>query len=207
VLFEARFWPLIADGTVTVTFRRWKRPQAVAGHRYRTGGGIVQVSRVSTVATDAITARDARRAGFISVDALVGQLRGDPSLPVTRIEFHVVDEPDPRAVLAAAAALTADDVAEISRRLARLDAASSHGPWTRATLDAIAARPATRAPDLAASFGRDTAPFKVDVRKLKNLGLTLSLTVGYRLSPRGEAYLRAAARHDDAAGTTPSATS
>ena len=55
-------------------------------------------------------------------------------------------------------------------------------------LDVIAARPATRAPDLAASFGRDTAPFKIDVRKLKNLGLTLSLPVGYRLSPRGEAY-------------------
>ena len=58
-------------------------------------------------------------------------------------------------------------------------------------LAAIEQRPATRAPDLAESFGRDTAEFKVDVRKLKNLGLTLSLPVGYRLSPRGEAYLRA----------------
>jgi hypothetical protein len=58
-------------------------------------------------------------------------------------------------------------------------------------LDAIAAHPATRAPDLAASFGRETAPFKIDVRKLKNLGLTISLTVGYRLSPRGEAYRNA----------------
>jgi hypothetical protein len=58
-------------------------------------------------------------------------------------------------------------------------------------LRAIAARPATRAADLAASFGRETQPFKLDVRKLKNLGLTLSLEVGYRLSPRGEAYLAA----------------
>jgi hypothetical protein len=31
----------------------------------------------------------------------------------------------------------------------------------------------------------------VDVRKLKNLGLTLSLRVGYELSPRGIAYLTA----------------
>ena len=59
-----------------------------------------------------------------------------------------------------------------------------------AVLRTIAARPATRAADLAASFGRETQPFKLDVRKLKNLGLTLSLEVGYRLSPRGEAYLR-----------------
>ena len=34
---------------------------------------------------------------------------------------------------------------------------------------------------------------KLDVRKLKNLGLTISLRVGYELSPRGAAYLRAAA--------------
>ena len=38
-------------------------------------------------------------------------------------------------------------------------------------------------------LGRETAPFKLDVRKLKNLGLTLSFRIGYRLSPRGEAYL------------------
>ncbi|WP_179221744.1 hypothetical protein [Inquilinus limosus] len=49
--------------------------------------------------------------------------------------------------------------------------------------------PATRAPDLAARFGRDTASFKADVRKLKALGLTESLEVGYRLSPRGRALL------------------
>ena len=41
----------------------------------------------------------------------------------------------------------------------------------------------------AAGFGRETLPFKTDVRKLKNLGLTDSLEVGYRLSPRGRAYL------------------
>ena len=53
----------------------------------------------------------------------------------------------------------------------------------------IESHPGRRAPDLAAHFGREVQPFKTDVRKLKNLGLTLSLTVGYRLSPRGEAYL------------------
>jgi hypothetical protein len=82
-------------------------------------------------------------------------------------------------------------VDEIRARLERLDRASSHGPWTTAVLRAIAARPATRAADLAAGFGRDTQPFKLDVRKLKNLGLTISLEVGYRLSPRGEAFLTA----------------
>jgi hypothetical protein len=194
VLFQARFWPLIADGSVTVTFRRWRRQQVIAGHRYRTGHRIVgrmmiEVDDVREVDPARISKADARRAGFPDPETLVGQLRGEPDLPVFRIAFHLVDEPDPRSVLAASAQLTADDRAEIDRRLDRLDRASSHGPWTRATLEVIAARPATRAADLAAGFGRDTLPFKTDVRKLKNLGLTESLEVGYRLSPRGRAYL------------------
>ena len=139
---------------------------------------------------DEVTDEDARRSGFESAATLVRDLRGDDSMPIYRVHFHLVDEPDPRAVLAAADALTDDDLAAIDVRLDRLDAASSHGPWTRAVLAAIAEHPGRRAPDLAEMFGRETAPFKVDVRKLKNLGLTLSLTVGYRLSPRGEAYLR-----------------
>jgi hypothetical protein len=46
-----------------------------------------------------------------------------------------------------------------------------------------------RAADLAASVGREKHPFKLDVRKLKELGLTESLEVGYRLSPRGRAVM------------------
>jgi hypothetical protein len=132
---------------------------------------------------------DARRAGFPDAETLVSELRGDAALPVYRIAFHVVDEPDPRSVLAASADLSPAARAEIDRRLDRLDRASAHGPWTRAVLEVIAAQPATRAADLAAGFGRETQPFKTDVRKLKNLGLTESLEVGYQLSPRGRAYL------------------
>jgi hypothetical protein len=190
VLFEARFAPGIADGSVNLTFRRWKRNQATPGRTYRTAAGRIEIEAVEVVPADAITDAEARRAGYPDAAALRGDLRGTPDLPVYRVAFHAAAGPDPRDELAADASLTADDVAEIDKRLARLDAASSHGPWTEAVLRVIATRPATRAPDLAESFGRETAPFKIDVRKLKNLGLTISLPVGYRLSPRGEAYLR-----------------
>lgn len=121
--------------------------------------------------------------------ALVADLRGTPDLPLYRVRFRPVGGPDPRSALADAADLTREEVTAIDRRLARLDDASRHGPWTADTLAIIAARPAVRAGDLAAALGRDRPPFKADVRKLKELGLTLSLPVGYRLSPRGAAYL------------------
>jgi hypothetical protein len=62
-------------------------------------------------------------------------------------------------------------------------------PWTIATLRLIGDRPGVRAGDLAAAAGRERHPFKTDVRKLKELGLTESLEVGYRLSSRGRALL------------------
>ena len=47
----------------------------------------------------------------------------------------------------------------------------------------IGDRPGVRAGDLADELGRERLAFKADVRKLKALGLTESLEVGYRLSP------------------------
>jgi DNA-binding IclR family transcriptional regulator len=72
-----------------------------------------------------------------------------------------------------------------------MDERSSHGPWTRQILELIAASPATRAADLAKRIGWDVPTFKGHVRRLKELGLTESLEVGYRLSPRGDEFLRA----------------
>ena len=174
---------------MTVLLRRWTRRQAIPGRRYRTAAGIIEVDEVELVAVGDITVQDARAAGAPDVATAVAELRGPDDLPVTRVRFHAVHEPDPRSVLAADGALSDEDVAAIGRRLARMDRASSHGPWTHATLRAIADRPEVRAGDLAEAAGRERLDFKRDVRKLKGLGLTLSFPIGYRLSPRGEAYL------------------
>ncbi len=226
VRFTKPYWEGIADGSVTVAFRRWRSPTVVAGRPYRTGGTRIEVLSVEVVDPAAITAADAVRAGHASpdevrasLDAMAGRSArprsdagrsarpqsdagrsarprsdagaGNDGWPVYRVEFRRLDEPDPRDELAHSAALGPDDVAAIDTRLDRLDRASAIGPWTRPTLRLIAANEGVRAPDLAASVGRETAPFKLDVRKLKNLGLTISLRVGYLVSPRGRAYLAA----------------
>lgn len=179
----------IADGSVTVLLRRWARRQAIPGHRYRTTAGILEVDAVDEIDAADITEEDARAAGAPDVPTAVGELRGPGGAPVTRVRFHLVHEPDPRAVLAADGALSDEDVAAIDRRLLRMDRASAHGPWTLAALLAIGARPEVRAGDLAEAAGRERLEFKRDIRKLKAMGLTLSFPVGYRLSARGEAYL------------------
>jgi hypothetical protein len=189
--FEKRLRDGIADGTITAAVRRWRRPQVVAGRRYRTGRDIVEMTSVTVVTPRRLRAADARDAGFPTIAALLADVGGGEG-DVYLLRFRRVDEPDPRAALAAAADLDEAARAAIDARLARLDAASTHGPWTVETLRIIAERPAVRAPDLAAALGRETLPFKVDVRKLKALGLTESLLVGYRLSPRGRAYVEGA---------------
>src|SRR5262249_59675311 len=79
--------------------------------------------------------------------------------------------------------LTDGQVVALAGRLDRL------GAWTVPTLRLIGRRPRVAASVLAASLGRERDPFKVDVRKLKRLGLTQSFEVGYELSPRGRALL------------------
>lgn len=190
MLFENRFWPGIADGSITLAFRRWRRLQVAAGRPYRTPAGIIDVVAVTPVDPASISHSDARAAGYPDVTALRADLRGPEELPTYRIEFRPAAGPDPRAELAADDDLSNSDVAEIDRRLDRLDRAGKQAPWTRSTLRLIAEQPVVRAGDLAAEAGRERLAFKVDVRKLKNLGLTESLAVGYRLSPRGRAYLR-----------------
>jgi hypothetical protein len=189
MLFEKRLREGIHAGTTTVAFRRWKRPQVAVGGSYRTGLDTIRMVAVDVVQPAAVTGDDARRAGFESPQALLAGLRGDPQAPLFRLEFERTRfEPSARELLAAEDRLSAPDVEGIDGRLDRLDAAAG-SPWTRATLRLIREQPATRAADLAPQVGMEKAPFKENVRKLKRLGLTISLEKGYRLSPRGEAFL------------------
>jgi hypothetical protein len=190
VLFERRLQAGLADGTIRLAFRRWKRAQVVAGRRYRSPIGMIEVHAVSQV-TGQIPPDDARAAGYASVQELLADLKGPPDASLFRLELSRSPEADPRGVLAADDELGSAELVDLRRRLARLDAAAGR-PWTLATLEAIEAQPGRRAGDLYLGLGwSELQDFKLHVRRLKALGLSLSLRVGYRLSPRGESLLRA----------------
>ncbi|WP_209021865.1 hypothetical protein [Nocardioides sp. 503] len=178
----------VADGSMDLAFRRWRRQDVQPGHTFTTVPGMVRVEEVGVVDPDTISDEDARRAGHPDADRLRARLAPDTSLATYRVRMVWAGE-DPRIALREDADLSEADVTDLDARLTRLDRASSHGPWTRQTLELIGRRPRVRAPDLAAEVGRERDPFKIDVRKLKRLGLTRSFDVGYELSPRGVAYL------------------
>jgi hypothetical protein len=76
VLFSQWSWEGIADGSITVTFRRWKRPQAVTGNVYRTPAGRIEALAVDVVGPEDVTDDDARASGYPSAAALLEDLRG-----------------------------------------------------------------------------------------------------------------------------------
>jgi len=177
----------IKAGEIDLAFRRWDRPRVKVGTRMRTGVGLIEVTSVEQVPLSALKAEDARRAGSPSLRALKEALSHRTDRPVFKVGLMHAGT-DPREQLRETIPDTAE-IVTIRAWLDRLDAASNHGAWTRPTLEIIDRSPGVRAPELAAELGRETLAWKADVRKLKERGLTESLAIGYRLSPRGEAVL------------------
>ena len=177
----------IKQGRITLAFRRWTRPTVKTGGRLRTAIGELEIACVAVCTPESITVRDAQAAGYDSLPDLQSALQARGGT-VYRIEFGTV-RPDARIALREDATLSTEDVAEISAKLTRLDARSTAGPWTGATLNVIRDQPGVLAATLAKRVGHERDRFKQNVRKLKELGLTESLEIGYRLSPRGRAYL------------------
>jgi hypothetical protein len=185
VIFRQEFLDGIREGRITVAFRRWRRPSVKSGGTLLTAVGLLNIRDVSQVRLESISQADARRAGYDGREALITELTERTEGEIYRIDLGTL-EADPRVALRKRRVSDAD-LNELIVRLERLDARSSGTPWTRRVLDLIHANPAKRAGDLCDMMGQDKMSFKLNVRKLKALGLTESLEVGYRLSPRGAA--------------------
>jgi hypothetical protein len=177
----------VVDGSITVAFRRWKKPTVKTGGTLLTSLGQLSIVSVDVVEIEGLTAEDAAYAGVADLATLVARLSRRAQGDVYRVRLSFMG-PDPRIALRGDVPVGAQ-AEEIREKLRRMDARSARGVWTRAVLSTIRDRPGQRAGDLADALGVDKAAFKTDVRKLKALGLTESLKIGYRLSPRGAAIL------------------
>lgn len=189
MLFKTITHEPIRRGEITLTVRRWRAPQAKVGGQYRLHtGGAVEVTSLEVVEESALTEADARASGFKSLAAMARWLQKQDG-DLYRVGLRYIGElPDPRAALAEQTELSPEEVRELRARLDRMD--GDH-PWTRDVLWLIEDNEGVRAGDLAPAVGMEMARFKTNVRRLKSLGLTQSLGTGYRVSPRGSAFLEA----------------
>jgi hypothetical protein len=179
VLFPAKDWPGLADGAITVAFRRWKRPTVKASGTLQSPGGLLAIDEVSAIDEADISDEDAVAAGHPSAAAVIASLR--PEGQLYRIRFHRLGD-DPRIELRQRSAMSDSELEHLKTAVSRL-------AWARSFLRLIGERPGVVSTELAEIEGLERLIFKQRVRRLKELGLTESLKIGYRLSPRGEALL------------------
>ncbi len=189
MLFSAATLAGLTEGHVDSTYRRWTVVRPKVGSTVTTKAGLVEITSISLVHEADLTDTDARSAGFDSLAALMRWTSQKGTGDLYRIGIELAG-PDPRIALRATAELTPEEVAALDARLDRMDGAADE-PWTRRTLAQIQRSPAVVSTQLAAEVGEPRQFYKLRVRRLKALGLTESLEVGYRLSARAEAYLAA----------------
>lgn len=188
MLFRKEFLERIRTGEVTLAFRRWRRPTVRAGSTLLTPDGQLSIKSVEPVNPSRISVGDAKRAGYESKKTLLDELQRRPEGEIYRIELGPI-LPDPRIALRETPADADAELQALRSRLSRLDSRAPDGAWTFRTLEALRSHPGVRAGDVCCLVGQEKEKFKLNVRKLKNLGLTESLGTGYRLSPRGESLL------------------
>lgn len=191
MLIRSAILEKIKTGEISLVFRKWRKVGVKAGGTQLTQAGLLGIDSVEKVAAGDITEQDARDSGAASLEDLIKSLESDAREgDLYKIRLHYIGD-DPRIALRNDDELADGDPAAILTKLSKMDAASKRGPWTREYLQMIHDMPATHAIVLARSVGLDNPVFKPQVRKLKALGLTISLSPGYKLSPRGEKVLAA----------------
>ena len=187
MLFTAATLRGLSEGTVNCTYRRWEVVRPKVGSRFTTSAGVVEVTSITAADEEQLTDQDAADAGFDSVAALVKWTSAKGRGDLYRIGIALAG-PDPRVALRRSDELAPADLLALRARLDRMDRAAEQ-PWTHSTLRQIQQLPGVVSTDLAAEAGQERRAYKLRVRRLKALGLTESLERGYRLSPRGRAYL------------------
>ena len=124
--------------------------------------------------------------GFDSKDELLALLNKHPrDIYKIKLSYH---SEDPRIELRQQK-LTDAMFEQLKKKMERLDK-GIEGAWTKPVLQAIHKHPHLRAADLCKKVGMEKMKMKLNVRKLKNLGLTISHEVGYEISPLGEEFLK-----------------
>lgn len=188
MLFKQQHLAGIKTGDITLAFRKWKKPTVKRGSLLKTAIGQIEIGAIEEVDIASISALDAQKAGFTTLDQLLRLLQkvNEGSIYKIELAYH---SPDPRVELRSKEELTNEEFHQLKKKLERLDKYSKTGAWTREVLESIRQNPKLKAADLAVLLSKEKDWLKINIRKLKNLGLTISHNPGYEISPLGKAFL------------------
>lgn len=189
MLFKEVHLQGIKSGKITLAFRNWQKVSVNSGSLLHTSIGLVKIHNIETVNENDITDKDALNAGFIDKKQLLKSLRNNSigTLFKITVSYHSVD---PRIQLREQSELSKQQFEDLTKKLERLDQFSKQGSWTKSVLYAIKENPKLHAMAIADLTGFEKEWLKLNIRKLKNLGLTISHQVGYEISPLGNEYLK-----------------
>jgi hypothetical protein len=193
MLFKQKHLEGIKAGKISLAFRKWKKLSVKKGDLIKTEVGIIKIGNVTKINPKEIIEIEAVKAGFASAQALISLLEGQKDGGIYRIEVSCEQEDElvvDAEMEAEIAAIDPAELAEISLEIQDLDQASKVGRWTVKTLQAIQQNPNLKSADLAVILKKEKEWLKLNVRKLRALGLTESHEPGYSITALGIAFLR-----------------
>lgn len=178
----------IKSGRITLAFRKWQKASVKIGSLLHTSIGLVEIRKIETVNENDITDKDARNAGFSGKEQLIKSLprSGTGTIFKISVGYHSAD---PRIKLREQTNLSEQQFSDLKHKLERLDNRSRQEHWTMKILLTIKDNPNLHAIGIAKLTGFEKDWLKLNIRKLKNLGLTISHHVGYELSPLGKIFI------------------
>lgn len=188
MLFKAIHLNGIKSGKITLAFRKWQKASVKEGSLIHTAVGLVEIRKIETVNENDISDKDALNAGFVDKNQLLKSFTHNSTGTIFKIAvgYHSAD---PRIKLREQTELSEEQFNVLKMKLERLDNYSKQGHWTKKVLMTIKDNPNLHAIGIAKLTDFEKEWLKLNIRKLKNLGLTISHNVGYELSPLGKTFV------------------
>lgn len=189
MLFKEIHLSGIKSGKITLAFRKWKKASVKIGCLLHTSIGLLEIHKIEPIHENDITNEDALKAGFADKPELLKSFTQNSTGTIFKISvgYHSAD---PRIKLREQTKLSEQQFTDLKKKLERLDNQSKQGHWTRTILLTIKDNPNLHAIGIAKLTGFEKEWLKLNIRKLKNLGLTISHNVGYELSTFGKIFIQ-----------------
>ncbi len=130
----------IADGSVSVAFRKWKKSAVKEGILLKTPIGLVKVEKIEKIDQKDITEEDVRAAGYEKLEEVIKSFYKSAEGQIYRIELKYHGE-DPRIKLRENVGISVEEMGGILEKLERYDKFSKQGNWTETVLRAIGENP------------------------------------------------------------------